>query len=191
MKYNKKALEKIEHIPPPIEIYSGSVILETDDPVEDLRGDAPTGAHYPRRHVFKRDKQIKSVRVIMYNNGKTEFIEAEGMGVSVELWVREQDINSDKSHMVFRTGTGGFLQVEIDNKNNSFATAPAGGTPSHRRWRRIYGDSNAKLLKVRLSISGTTIGEASAGVDKKIILIQIKTEKAAPPSLRSPQKKPM
>src|SRR5574341_680627 len=126
----------------------------------------------------------------MYNNGKTEFFEAEGMGGSVELWVREQDISSTKGHMVFGTaGDGGLLQVKIDKQDDSFVTASDGGTPSHHRWRWRYDDSNAKLLKVRLSISGTTT-EVPTGVDKKIILIQIKTEKAAPPSPRSPQKKP-
>lgn len=161
---------RTQHIPP-IEIWSGSVRLETENAVNNHRDDGlPPGSPYKRRHVFVNDKQITFVRVFTECN---QTIEAEYTnGGLIELWVRQQDIGAPRGHIAIRTpGTGQPLQVEIDNIDHSFENLSSGGTPSHPRKRRKYSDPNAKLLKARLSKPNGSADDIT--INSPICLIQI------------------
>lgn len=179
MEENKSAQSSkitTQHIPP-IEIFSGSVMLETKENV----GNAINGnAEYPKRHVFSESRRIRFVRVIMFNGSRTSVIEADytqgnpsSSKGSVEIWFTRHI--TDKANMVFRTGNSGKLQVEIDNVSHVFGDSECAGTPTHRRMRRTYNDLNALPQWVRLKKPDGTCQEST----DRIVLIQIWAE--APP----------
>jgi len=162
MKYNKKAsretVEKsiiaapltsaqpidprTQHIPP-IEISSGSVILQTQG---DVTGPSPAE---PKTQVFAEEHhEIKGVRVIMTDGTiKADYKDdPEVIGGQIHIWVKNLNTRPD---MVLSTPNSNTrLQVKFDNGDNIKFGDRSNG--SHGRQRRQYSEPTASFLMVKI-----------------------------------------
>lgn len=186
----------IEHIPP-IEICSGSVALHTKGPVGGHLDGKDTLDTYPRKYVIKRGAQIKSIRVI--NTNGTILADYYGnnlraRGGHIKIWINKPITGN--ANMVLRTegvGAGISLQLQIDNKTNTFDSDPSSCPTSYGKERRTYSDRNARLWKVSIyGRNGDLLKDVVTYPDNEIEIdrILIWTEDVAEYKAQSPQNKP-
>jgi hypothetical protein len=159
------------HIPP-IEISSGSVILQTKGhaqvcfqdhlilqtkgPFEDK--DGSTSADYDIKYVFPENKQIIRVRVINTDGSiLADMVDhhnehmATG-GIIINLWVDNTKGTTIDNHpdMVLETeGQHRTLQLRIGDGDHKFNSDMRDGSTSHKKYRFMC-NSETSLMKVRI-----------------------------------------
>jgi len=170
-----------QHIAP-IEIFPGSVNLETDEG-ENVGGPIMGNVSgYPRRQVFSMRGRINFARIIMFDGLRTSTIEAdytEGNPSSeegiIKIWVKQS--SAGNANLVVRKGSDRNLQIDIDNVNQKFDVPVGSSEPTHRRKRRTYSETEARLCRVNLS---RVEGDIPRGERDRIVLIQIWPEMMLP-----------